>query len=291
VEYESYYKGADWRRDLEEGGLLFVNEEKKSLQPKIIKFVISKFISTGSFMGISFPVFAMKPEGILETYCRCLTLAPRLLTGLKNPIERLKAVSALLLTLSLRFIDIDKSFNPTIGETFQTCIEGCPMSAEQISHHPPISAFLLQGEDFQLYGALEVQASMGFNTARGRFYGDIVVEYEDGGKLVGRLPCGVLSGYLFGRYVFYPDGANYAFDPQNQLLCSYRVTSQDVMEGYIGRPNHRTWLDFSRLMEAGDDKSKRERKYESFEYIGEEQCEKVYTRMQVNWTKSIHYDN
>jgi hypothetical protein len=35
------------------------------MQPKIIKFVISKFISTGSFMGISFPVFAMKPESIL----------------------------------------------------------------------------------------------------------------------------------------------------------------------------------------------------------------------------------
>jgi hypothetical protein len=26
VEYESFYKTADWRRDLEEGGLLFINE-------------------------------------------------------------------------------------------------------------------------------------------------------------------------------------------------------------------------------------------------------------------------
>lgn len=99
-------------------------------------------------MGISFPVFAMKPESILATYCRCLSLAPRLLTGLKNPIERIKALNAVILTLSLRFIDIDKSFNPTIGETFQTSIEGFEITAEQISHHPPISAFLLIGEDF-----------------------------------------------------------------------------------------------------------------------------------------------
>lgn len=61
VEYEDYYKHQDWKRDKELGGLLFINEDKKSLQPKIFTFLISKFISTGSFMGISFPVFAMKP--------------------------------------------------------------------------------------------------------------------------------------------------------------------------------------------------------------------------------------
>lgn len=90
------------------------------MQPKIFKFLVSRFLSTGSFMGISFPVFAMKPESILETYCRCLSLAPRLLTGLKNPIERMKAFNAVILTCSLRFMDIDKAFNPAIGETFQT---------------------------------------------------------------------------------------------------------------------------------------------------------------------------
>lgn len=94
---------------------MFINEEKKSLQPKIIKFLISKFLSTGSFMGISFPVFAMKPETMLETYCRCFSLAPRLLSGVKNPLERMKAFNAIILTASLRFIDIDKSFNPVIG--------------------------------------------------------------------------------------------------------------------------------------------------------------------------------
>lgn len=89
------------------------------MQPKMIKFVISKFLSTGSFMGISFPVFAMKPESNLKSYCRCFSLAPRLLSGIKNPIERMKAFNALVLTFSIRYTDLEKSFNPTIGETFQ----------------------------------------------------------------------------------------------------------------------------------------------------------------------------
>lgn len=98
------------------------------------------------------------------------------------------------------------------------------MFAEQISHHPPISAFTLIGKDFRLYGQLEVQASMSFNSARGKFFGDISVEYNDGGIIVGRLPCGVLSGYLFGRYVFLPDGACYCYDPINYIVCSYEHT-------------------------------------------------------------------
>lgn len=83
---------------------------------------------------------------------------------------------------------------------------------------------------------------MGLNAARGRFYGDIVVEYEDGGRLIGRLPCGVLYGYLFGKNYFNPDGACYAYDPVNQLVSSYRVTHKDVLEGYIGKLNRKTWL-------------------------------------------------
>jgi hypothetical protein len=36
----------------------------------------------------------------------------------------MKAFNATLLTASLRFIDIDKSFNPTIGETFHASVDG-----------------------------------------------------------------------------------------------------------------------------------------------------------------------
>ena len=56
------------------------------MQPKIIKFLISQFFSKGSFMGVSFPVFAMKPESMLETYARCFSLAPKLLTNIRNPV-------------------------------------------------------------------------------------------------------------------------------------------------------------------------------------------------------------
>jgi hypothetical protein len=76
---------------------------------------VKKFWETKSFTGISFPTFAMKPESVLETYCRCFSMAPQLLNHVKNPLERIKFFNILLFTFSLRFTDLDKSFNPVIG--------------------------------------------------------------------------------------------------------------------------------------------------------------------------------
>jgi hypothetical protein len=51
--------------DKTKGVVAFINEEKRSNQKKVITWVIKKFLTTGSFNGISYPTFVMKPESIL----------------------------------------------------------------------------------------------------------------------------------------------------------------------------------------------------------------------------------
>ena len=51
--------------DKEKGRVRYINEEKKKSQNKVLTWVIKKVLTTGSFMGISFPTFVMKPESIL----------------------------------------------------------------------------------------------------------------------------------------------------------------------------------------------------------------------------------
>ena len=98
-------------------------------------------------MGISFPVFAMKPESILETYAKSIAAAPILFSHVsEDPVERIKKFVAFIFTFSRLFSDMDKPFNPVIGETFQTRIGSCSYSAEQTSHHPPQSSFYLKGK-------------------------------------------------------------------------------------------------------------------------------------------------
>jgi hypothetical protein len=43
---------------------------------------------------------------------------------------------------------ISKPFNPILGETYQGIIGGIPIYFEQISHHPPISAFYMKTDKF-----------------------------------------------------------------------------------------------------------------------------------------------
>lgn len=51
---------------------------------KMISYIVKRVLSTGSFMGISFPTFAMKPETILQTYCKCLGAAPLILDKINS---------------------------------------------------------------------------------------------------------------------------------------------------------------------------------------------------------------
>lgn len=94
---------------------MFINQEKKNNQKKVIGWIIKKFLTTGSFMGISYPTFVMKPESILESYAKALGAAPWLFDNVHNPVERMKKFVCLIHTFSLLFCDTTKSFNPPLG--------------------------------------------------------------------------------------------------------------------------------------------------------------------------------
>ena len=146
--------------------MVLISEEKKSNQTKILKFVLKKFIETRSFMGISFPVFAMKPESILETYAKSISAAPLFFgTSTTDPTERMKQFVSFTLTFSRLFTDMDKPFNPVIGETYQADIAGGRYSAEQTSHHPPQSSFFYQGKGYKIYATIELVADISINSA------------------------------------------------------------------------------------------------------------------------------
>ena len=57
--------------------------------------------------------------------------------------------------------------NPILGETLQASFpDGSQVYAEQISHHPPVSYFLLYGpqENYQYSGYYNIEAKAGLNS-------------------------------------------------------------------------------------------------------------------------------
>ena len=53
-----------------------------------------------------------------------------------------------------------KPFNPLLGETFEYELDGIRMLTEQVSHHPPISAFHVEGEDFVSWGHIKLKSKL-----------------------------------------------------------------------------------------------------------------------------------
>ncbi len=90
-----------------------------------------------------------------------------------------------------------------MGETYQGYVDGCPLFIEQISHHPPISAYYMVGRGYKMYGCVEPRISLGFNAATG--YSDLphYIEYDDGTILEVIFAKITISGMMFGDREFY----------------------------------------------------------------------------------------
>ena len=174
-EYENYKKleeykfcmdyENEWKKNYsiipEKSGLLYINEEGKNVGYRAVKYLIAKFtrniLESKSVLNISLPVFMFDKRTLQMGWAHEQKIAPILLSKAafcKDKIERLKWVTAYLMSfLHFSVIQI-KPFNPIIGETFQCRIGNVDYYVEQTVNHPitlNIYAKEINGE-FIIYG-------------------------------------------------------------------------------------------------------------------------------------------
>lgn len=85
---------------------------------------------------------------------------------------------------------MQKPFNPILGETFQGYLQGIPIYYEQISHHPPISSYLMKCKEYTMYGNLVAFANVGLNTGIGGNSGAMHIVMENGSHFECYFPPG-----------------------------------------------------------------------------------------------------
>jgi hypothetical protein len=95
-----------------------------------------------------------------------------------------------------------KPFNPILGETWQARLsDGSAIFMEQISHHPPVSAFHIEGpgSQYRFVGLSQPNVSIllkhyGFRTiAKGYRY----VEFSDGSRISIGYPAYCMKGVVY----------------------------------------------------------------------------------------------
>lgn len=120
----------------------------------ILKQCIGKELSK-----ITMPVIFNEPLSFLQRITEYMEYAHLLKTAsvTDDPVLRMQYVAAFVVSsISSNWERIGKPFNPLLGETFEFERKdmGFRMVSEQVSHHPPISAFHVEGDGFVMNGSI-----------------------------------------------------------------------------------------------------------------------------------------
>lgn len=126
----------------------------------------------------------------------------------------------------------NKPFNPLLGETMQIKLdEETQIYGEHISHHPPISAYLIEGPGYKVHGYVEFIGSMGANHLRAGQKGPHYIEFEDGQRIRFALMDYKLGGTIRGPRTVEPLG-NFVFEDLSENLRAVVIVNTFRRSGY-----------------------------------------------------------
>ncbi|XP_026526130.1 oxysterol-binding protein-related protein 1 isoform X5 [Notechis scutatus] len=110
---------------------------------------------------ITMPVIFNEPLSFLQRLTEYMehTYLIHKASLLPDPVERMRCVAAFAVSaVASQWERTGKPFNPLLGETYELFREdlGFRLISEQVSHHPPISAFYAEGlnNDFIFHGSI-----------------------------------------------------------------------------------------------------------------------------------------
>eukprot|EP01006_Ploeotia_vitrea_P047236 TRINITY_DN67105_c1_g7_i1.p1 TRINITY_DN67105_c1_g7~~TRINITY_DN67105_c1_g7_i1.p1 ORF type:complete len:484 (-),score=266.68 TRINITY_DN67105_c1_g7_i1:106-1557(-) len=237
--------------DKKYGGAKFVDKDmiqkQKGVLTDLLRQMGQNIMQGKSVINISLPVRIFEARSFLQRIADVWAYAPCYLTKAaraKDPVERLKYVVTFLVAGLHRNTLQYKPFNPILGETYQAAFrDGSRIYCEQVSHHPPVSAFQVFGPDglWKYYGHHEYIASFRPNGMLAGQEGPNTVEFQDGTKITFSYPHVKLSGAMFGERLFnYTDTLVFE-DKKNNLRCDV-VINPDALSGL------KSWISYAKTL-------------------------------------------
>lgn len=227
-----------------QGGVLLKDEEgtgvnKRDIMLNLLKSVGSK-LKEGKILDllkISRPAVLSAPKTYLECIAGDLFHTKFLdrAAATQDPVLRMKNVIAFTLSgLCRNITELGNNgpLNPILGETYYAeKRDGTKLFCEQISHHPPVSAFLMNhpAGAYKVYGTGEVTAKMtGLNTINGQRVGDTVIVFKNGEKIIIGNPEMRIDGLVMGeRIVNYMKSFSIT-DEKNRLAAEITFNYEEI---------------------------------------------------------------
>lgn len=187
------------------------NGEGVSVEPNtwsIIWSFLKQLHFGADLTRISVPSALCLPSSFLQTLAmKCMRgaeILPRL-AQTDDPLARMLLVIQFYLSILTKEEFAKKPLNPILGESFQ-CREpktGCYFVAEQVSHHPPLTAFYMCEKKTGVYltGNIQLSAQLATNSIGVKTEGTarLVVNHREVYVLSPQIPPLRARGILIGR--------------------------------------------------------------------------------------------
>ncbi|KAG5730021.1 Oxysterol-binding protein-like protein OBPalpha [Termitomyces sp. T112] len=229
----------------------------------IIMSLISQLRVGMDLSRVTFPTFVLEPRSMLERITDFMS-HPDLIFGAEkcnDPEERFTRVLQYYLAgWHIKPKGVKKPYNPVLGEFFR-CRYDYPDGsqgfyiAEQVSHHPPISAFfyISPANRVSILGELRPKSRFLGNSVSTTMEGEnrvTLLGVPDDGEYIITMPNMYARGILFGKMVLELGDICTAKNEKNGMLCDIEFKTKGFWSGtynaIAGRIRHNN-LDIGEL--------------------------------------------
>ncbi|CAH8866287.1 unnamed protein product [Trichobilharzia szidati] len=144
-------------------GKKFTWVSRQCLPSKMVKNDFSVWAFVKQCIGkelskITMPIVLNEPLSFLQRIAEYMEYSELLDEAVKesDPVKRMEYVCAFAVSsMSSNANRIGKPFNPLLGETYELHYNNFVFVAEQVSHHPPITAFHVESENYHLRATVQ----------------------------------------------------------------------------------------------------------------------------------------
>jgi len=213
-------------------------------QGNIIQAMISQLRIGMDLQRISFPTFVLEPRSMLERITDFMS-HPELVFGaqdIASPEERfIRVLSYYLSGWHIKPKGVKKPYNPILGEIFRCKYEYPDGTkgfyvAEQVSHHPPISAYyyISPHNKIRLAGELRPKSKFLGNSVATVMEGEnrvFLIGKPEDGEYVLNLPNMYARGILFGSMVFELGDVTLCKCEATEMCCNVEFKTKGYFTG------------------------------------------------------------
>jgi hypothetical protein len=156
-----------------------------------------------------------------------------------DPVDRMELVCAFAVAaLSSNWLRMNKPFNPILGETYELELkdQGFRIVCEQVSHHPPVSAYHGESEHYAIHGSVQPKLKFWGKSIEVRPDGYINVKLKRHNEVYTwrNVNC-VVHNIIVGKLWFEQYGLMEIINHSNGMRASLNFKAA----GWFGRDLHR----------------------------------------------------